>query len=226
MLAYLRGHSDLPVPQVLAREADLLLLELLPGGDALGEQAQAHAAELLAALHARSGPHFGFSRDTLIGPLPQPNPPAQSWIAFFRDHRLMHRARSAHAKGRLPTVALGSIERLAGRLERWLTEPAAPALIHGDAWGGNILVAGDRVSGFIDPAIYWADPEIELAFGTLFGTFGRAFFDRYREHARLAAGFFEERRDLYNLYPLLVHAELFGGGYAADVARIAARFAG
>jgi fructosamine-3-kinase len=224
MLRYLRENSALPVPAVLAAESDLLLLEHIGAGDALDARAEAHAAELLAALHAIRGPHFGFVRDTLIGPLLQPNPPARSWPAFFRDHRLLHRAHAAHRAGRLSAALLGRIEALAARHERWIEEPPHPALIHGDCWTGNVLAKAGRVVGFIDPAIYWADPEIELAFATLFGTFGDAFFRRYGERAGLRAGFFEARRDLYNLYPLLVHVELFGGGYAGQVARTLDRF--
>ena len=115
------------------------------------------------------------------------------------------------------------LETLAGQLERWLTEPR-PALIHGDLWGGNVLAASGRISGFIDPAIYYADAEIELAFSTLFNTFGKAFFSHYNELRPLAPGFFEERRDLYNLYPLLVHVRLFGGGYVGSVERTLKRF--
>lgn len=219
MLGYLREHSALPVPAVLAASPDLLVLEYIESGDPLDARAEAHAAELLAALHAIRGPHFGFERDTLIGPLDQPNPPTQSWLAFFRDHRLLHRARAAHAAGRLPARLLARIEALAARLAHWIEEPAHPALIHGDCWGGNVLVKAGRIAGFIDPAIHWAHPEIELAFGTLFGTWGDAFFRRYAECGTLRPGFFEARRDLYNLYPLLVHVELFGGSYAARVAR-------
>jgi fructosamine-3-kinase len=128
--------------------------------------------------------------------------------------------------GRLPVGTMRRIEQVAGRLETWIDEPARPGLIHGDAWGGNILCRSGRVAGFIDPALYYADPEIELAFGTLFGTFGEAFFDRYREFRPIAPGFEETRRPLYLLYPLLVHVRLFGGGYVGSVDRILDRFSG
>lgn len=225
MLRYLRANTALPVPAVLAAEPDLLLLEYIDSGDALDARSEAHAAELLAALHAIKGPHFGFERDTLVGPLDQPNLATPRWRDFFRDHRLLHRARAAHTAGRLPARLLARIETLARGLERWIEEPPHPALIHGDCWAGNVLVKSGRVVGFIDPALYWAHPEIELAFGTLFGTFGDAFFRRYAALAPFeGAGFFAARRDLYNLYPLLVHVELFGGGYANSVARILERF--
>jgi fructosamine-3-kinase len=224
MLGYLRRNSALPVPAVLAAAPALLLLEYIDSGDPIDARAEAHAAELLAALHAIKGPHFGFLRDTLIGPLDQPNPPTPRWIDFFREQRLLHRARAALEAGRLPARLLARIEALAARLERWIEEPPHPALIHGDSWSGNVLVKAGRIAGFIDPAIHWAHPEIELAFGTLFGPFGEAFFDRYRALAPLAPGFFEARRDLYNLYPLLVHVQLFGGGYVSSVAKTLEKF--
>jgi len=224
MLGYLKQHSALPVPAVVAATPDLLLLEYMDSGDPLDARAEAHLAELLAALHAIKGPLFGFERDTLIGPLDQPNPPMPRWLDFFREQRLLHRARAAHAAGRLPARFLARIEALAARLGDWIEEPAHPSLIHGDCWSGNVLVKAGRIAGFIDPAIHWAHPEIELAFGTLFGPFGDAFFRRYAERAPLAPGFFEARRDLYNLYPLLVHVQLFGGGYANSVARTLEKF--
>ncbi|MCW5771380.1 MAG: fructosamine kinase family protein [Rhodospirillaceae bacterium] len=224
MLRYLAAKTALPVPAVLAAAPDLLLLAYIDSGDAMAPAAEAHLAELLAALHAIRGPHFGFARDTVIGPLDQINVPSANWLAFFRDRRLLHRARAAQERGRLPARLLGRIETLAARLDRWIDAPAHPALIHGDCWSGNVLVRGGRVAGLIDPALYWADPEIELAFGTLFGPMGDAFFRRYGEIAPLRPGFFEARRDLYNLYPLLVHTELFGGAYAAEVARTLDRF--
>lgn len=228
MLRYLAEHSTLPVPAVLALDgtgpAALLLLEYVETAGGLDDDAQRHAAELLAALHDVTRPIFGHVRDTLIGPLHQPNPESPSWLAFFRDHRLLHMAREALAAGRISPDLMARIERLAGRLGDWIEEPGRASLIHGDVWGGNVLVRDGRIAAFIDPAIYYADPEIELAFSTLFSTFGRPFFARYAEIRPLAPGFFEERRDLYNLYPLLVHTRLFGGGYASDVERIITRF--
>jgi fructosamine-3-kinase len=119
---------------------------------------------------------------------------------------------------------MSRLERFCGRLERYIDAPAAPSLVHGDLWGGNILVKAGRIAAFLDPAIYYADAEIELAFTTLFGTFGEAFFERYRERRAIAPGFFEARRDIYNLYPLLVHTRLFGGHYAASVDGILRRY--
>ena len=98
------------------------------------------------------------------------------------------------------------------------------ALIHGDVWTTNVLARAGRITAFLDPAIYYADPEIELAFIGLFGTFGRAFHEAYHSLRPIAPGFFEERRDLYNLYPLLVHVRLFGGSYVGQVERTLAGY--
>ena len=224
MLAELHATDTIPVPAVLHADESLLLMEEVPTGRGLTAAGQAHAADLVAALHGVTGPAFGHSYDTVIGGLPQPNPQSERWIPFFAEWRLVDRARRAVDAGRLPKDLLGRVETLAGRLDRWLTEPAAPSLIHGDMWGGNVLGAGDRVAGFIDPAVYHADPEIELAFTTLFGTFGEPFFRRYQEHRPIPEGFFEQRRDLYNLYPLLVHVNLFGGSYVGSVERALRQF--
>lgn len=223
MLSYLARHSRLPVPEVLFSAEDLLLMEYLPTSGQLSEKSQENAAEHLAALHGVTGPAFGFDRTTVIGGLKQPNEPGTSWLEFFRDQRLMYMTETAvHTKKLPPEVAL-RIAKLGERLEKWIDGHAKPTLIHGDMWTGNVLVNGDRIAGFVDPAIYYADPEIELAFSTLFGTFGEPFFKRYAEHHPPRAGF-AERKDLYNLYPLLVHVRLFGAAYVSDVEMILKRF--
>ncbi len=225
MLDDLRRLSHLPVPRNLYATPELLVMSWVENdGGALDDGAQRHAAELIAALHAITTETFGYERDTLIGGLAQPNGQMASWRDFFRERRLLHMAREAQRAGRLPASLLHRIETLAGRLERWIADDAKPSLIHGDLWSGNVLVKDGCISGFVDPAIYYADAEIELAFATLFGTFGDAFFQRYGELRPLRPGFFEERRDLYNLYPLLVHVRLFGGSYVGAVERTLERY--
>lgn len=224
MLRYLRTFSALPVPEVLHAEPTLLIMAYVPGDNRITDAVQANAADLLAALHNVTATGFGFEYDTLVGGLHQPNPQSEFWIDFFRDHRLLYMADTAYQSGRLPLKVRKRIDGLAERLEDWLIEPEQPSLIHGDLWTGNVLARDGRVAAFIDPAIYYADPEIELAFTTLFGTFDEAFFERYGEQRRIEPGFFEERRDLYNLYPLLVHVRLFGGQYVASVEQVLARY--
>ena len=219
MLQTLRERSGLPVPGVLHAETDLLLLEYIEHDGRLDEAVEHHAADLLAGLHGVAGECFGFSQDTLIGSLVQPCPPTASWVEFFGEHRLRHFGALAQAHGTITPACWQRLQKLVDRLGDFLDEPEHPSLIHGDIWGGNVLCYGGRVAAFIDPATHYAHPEVELAFTTLFSTFGRAFFARYTQHRPIRPGFFEVRRGLYNLYPLLVHAILFGGGYGQQVER-------
>jgi fructosamine-3-kinase len=224
MLNYLAEHSTLPVPHPIHATETLLVMEYIESDNSFDQSTEHHAAELLAQLHGITSPTFGLERDTVIGTLPQPNPPTDDWLSFFREHRLLYMANTATRSGRLTTPVLARIERLAGQLDRWLFEPPAPALLHGDIWSGNVLTQNGHISGLIDPAIYYGHPEIELAFITLFNTFGDSFFTHYQEVRPIADDFFEERRDLYNLYPLLVHVAIFGGSYVQSVERTLRRF--
>ena len=228
MLRHLADVSGLPLPPLLYSAPDLLILGFVAGSSELDDPAQEHAAELLAALHGITWTHYGHAQDTLIGPLHQPNPPTTSWIDFFREQRLLYFARVALEADAISASLCCRLEALADKLERWLIEPAQPALIHGDVWATNLLARKGRITAFLDPAIYYAHEEIELAYTTLFGsrgrTFGDCFYRRYQELRPIAAGFFEQRRHLYNLYPLLVHARIFGGHYPAAVARTLEQF--
>lgn len=217
MLRYLRAHSRLPVPEVLFADDGLLVMRYIHAGEPITGRTERHAAELLADLHSLTADRFGFEQDTRIGGLNQPNRWTASWTEFFGRYRLEAMAREAERAGRCSAALRRRVERLADTLDRFISERARPGLIHGDVWSGNVLVRDGRVAAFVDPAIYYADPEVELAFITLFGTFGDAFFERYAELRPIADGFFELRRDVYNIYPLLVHVRLFGGGYVASV---------
>jgi len=225
MLRYLRQKSELPVPKVYHGSEKLLLMQFIEGSSRFTEGAERNAAELLAGLHGITADSYGHERDTLIGALDQPNPPTKSWAEFFRDHRLLYMANIAHEAGRLPGQDLFRVERLSEKLDELMEAPNPPALIHGDVWSANVLAKGDRITAFLDPAIYYADPEIELAFISLFDSFGRPFLDRYQEIRPIRDGFFEVRRDLYNLYPLLVHTYYFGDGYLGSVRNSLDRFA-
>ena len=224
MLRYLDEHTKLPVPDVIHSEDNLLIMSWLPSGDRLSGVAEEHAADLIVGLHDITAHHFGFDSKTVIGGLPQPNPNSAAWIDFFRDHRLLHMAREAHKIKRLPLNTMARLEKFSETLETRLLEPVAPSLIHGDLWGGNILCFDNKITGLVDPAIYFAHAEIELAFTTLFSTFGERFFKRYQEHRPIAPGFFEERLSIYNLYPLLVHVRLFGGHYVSQVEQTLRRY--
>jgi fructosamine-3-kinase len=224
MLGYLRENSDLPVPEVYHGSETLLLMEFIEGGSDFSAGAERHAAELLAALHDVSAGAYGHERSTLIGNLDQPNPWTESWTEFFREQRLLHIARVAYEAGRLPAEDLIRVERLSEKLDGLIGEPNPPALIHGDVWSANVLAVGNRINAFLDPALYHADPEIELSFISLFNSFGEVFLERYAEIRGIDDRFFETRRELYSLYPLLVHVYFFGGGYLDAVRSTLNRF--
>ncbi len=225
MLRYLCEKSSLPVPEVYHGSETLLLMEFIEGSSHFSAGAERHAAELLAALHGISAGAYGHERSTLIGSLDQPNPWTESWTEFFREQRLLYIARIAHEAGRLPAEDVLRVERLSEKLDELIGEPNPPALIHGDVWSANVLAEGNRITAFLDPALYYADPEIELSFIRLFNSFGEAFLERYAEIRGIDRRFYWTRRDLYSLYPLLVHVYFFGGGYLGSVRSTLGRFA-
>lgn len=223
MLDDLRQQSTLPVPKVVHAEKDLLVMEYIANNSRGGHEPDIHAAQLLKRLHQVTSPNhkFGYDYDTLIGGIPQPNSWTETWIEFFRRQRLLYMAKMAKDIGRITESLYEQILCFADGLENFLTEPQAPALLHGDIWSGNVLIHDGRVAAFIDPAIYYGHPEIELAFITMFSTFGDDFFNEYGMPDK---DFFEVRRPIYNLYPLLVHAYLFGGVYTSQIAATLKRY--
>ena len=224
MLRYLRAHSPLPVPAVLHAQHDLLLMDFVEGESQWDSASLRHLGELLAACHQVNASQYGLERDTLIGPIHQPNAPDKSWIAFFRERRLRYMTGLARESGNLPGELDLRLARMAEALEEWLIEPTQPALIHGDMWRTNVLVRGGRVAGVIDPALYYAHNEMELAYMTLFDGVGGEFFEAYQAHIPIDKDFFTTRRHIYNLYPLLVHLIIFGDKYLPPLHESLARF--
>lgn len=220
MIGELRRQAAIPLPAVLHAEDDLLVLEWLPHDPGPPDiRAERHLAALLATLHTVRGPAFGYAKDTTIGRLAQPNPWTVSWIDFYRDARLLAMTRPALAEGTIDADLARRIERLAERLDRWLVEPAMPALLHGDVWTDNVLHRDGRVVGLIDPSIYYGHPEIELSYATMFGTIGTPFLERYAELVPgHDAAFLEIRAPIYRIYPLLVHVRYWDRRYAERIA--------
>ena len=213
MLRYLASESDLPVPAVLYVDDELLVLEFVAGESSFSPAAERDAADRLARLHGVTAGAFGFPRDTLTGPVRQPNPWTESWPAFFGEHRLRRVADLTVEDGSISESLRERVEGVVSDLDSLVTDPDAPALIHGDVWTTNVLARDGEVRAFLDPACYYAHPEVELAYVDWTDTFGEAFFGRYRVLRCIESGFFDRRRFVYRLYPLLVHTYLFGGAY-------------
>jgi fructosamine-3-kinase len=170
----------------------------------------------LAALHRFGAGGFGLDHDNFIGPLPQPNRPAPSWAEFYRERRLAVQIGLAKSAGLLDTALLQKLDRLLARLEERVGPDSRPARLHGDLWAGNLHVDARGEPVLIDPAAYAGNREMDLAMMRLFGGYAPRVFDAYAEAYPLAAGH-HERVALYQLYPLLVHLNLFGVGYLGQV---------
>ena len=224
MLRYFAQHSPITCPEVIYADDGFLIMSFIANDNHMNHSVQIDLAEQLTKQHMVISDQFGLSFDTLIGGLYQPNQLETSWIRFFGEHRLRFMGHAAHKEGRMNAAMTTRMDRLIDRLDQYINDQPKASLLHGDLWGGNILCQGGKLAGLIDPAIYYGDRETELAFGTLFGDLKPEFFARYNEIMPIDAGFFEERRDLYNLYPLLVHVRLFGGSYIGSVDHILSRF--
>ena len=164
---------------------------------------------------------FGFVHDNYIGASVQINTPAETWIEFFAERRL--RPQFERAAGYFDRDERSRFDAFLGRLDRYLIEPAAPSLLHGDLWGGTYMIDADGRPWLIDPAAYVGHAEADIAMTELFGGFGYAFYRAYEEVLPMEPGY-ADRRDLYNLYHLLNHLNLFGGGYLHSVRSILRRY--
>lgn len=224
MLRDLAGKSPVPFPIVHFSDDTLLVSDWIDNdASPLDEVGQRQLAEALATLHANTDSDYGYDYDVMIGGMPQINEREPDWRTLFLEKRLLTAAFLAHRKGNLPFESLRLVERFAVRCGDLIPEPERPALLHGDLWAGNVLTQRGRPVGLIDPAIYFGHPEMDIAFSEMFGGFGPAFLSRYQELARPEPGYVE-RRDIWKLWPLLVHAYLFGQSYAGQVTRVLSRY--
>jgi len=198
-----------PLAHGAAETHAFLALELLDLG---GTTDGAALGRMLAAQHRACGERYGWHRDNYIGATPQPNALNEDWTAFWRERRLKPQLALAEANGHGRAVR-AEVERLADSLGAFFRgyTPAA-SLLHGDLWSGNAGGLADGSPVVFDPAVYRGDREADLAMTELFGGFPRAFYAAYRDAWPLDAGY-AVRRDLYNLYHVLNHLNLFGPGY-------------
>lgn len=202
LLRHMRAMTAAPLPNVLAVAGGLLLLEALPNDGRIAP-AWSSIGEGLKTVHAATEPRYGFRFDYMLGPIAQPNGFSDDWLAFWRERRLLPLAKP------LPSAMRKRVEAVADRLGEFLPPAPRPALLHGDCWTGNLLVADGQLTGFIDPACYYGDVEVDLAMLTLFASPNPIFWEAYG--ARDAG--WSEREAVYQLWPLLVHLRLFGSSY-------------
>lgn len=219
-LRALETAAAVRVPRVLAcGEAagrSFLALEWIEPG-ATSARSEARLGERLAAQHRTSEARFGWHRDNTIGLTHQPNARSGDWAEFFRERRLRHQLELAAAKGFAALLATRGA-RLIEAVDRLLAgHRPPPSLLHGDLWGGNWFTAADGEPVVFDPAVYFGDREADLAMTRLFGGFGPAFHAAYAEAWPLPEGH-AVRAELYNLYHVLNHANLFGESYARQAA--------
>lgn len=224
-LAFLESALDpalLRVPGVVHSSASALVLEhleLVPASDVVEER----LGRGLAHLHRAPLAHFGLDHDNYIGTLPQSNRRAATWAEFYGQERLVAQARLPQADRLLDRTHRRRLERLVTGLDELVGDPEPPARLHGDLWGGNWLCTPSGPF-LVDPAVYGGHREIDLAMMRLFGGFSERVFAAYEEAAPLSPGH-QERVSLYQLYPLLVHVNLFGATYLSGVSRILGEYA-
>jgi protein-ribulosamine 3-kinase len=214
-LEALRATGAVRVPQVIEggrdEERAWLLLEWMEPGSLAGPSAVALGTQL-AAMHRIAQKRFGWERDNYIGGSVQANGWSDDWLAFWQEKRLMAQLRLA-ARNRLPSRLIDRGERLAADCGAFFSNYVPQkSLLHGDLWGGNAFALPDGTPVIFDPAVYVGDREADLAMTTLFGGFPADFQSAYRAAWPLDDGY-RVRRDFYNLYHVLNHANLFAGGY-------------
>ncbi len=209
------------VPAAWLTDEQFLLVEyLLPAPRAANYWPE--LGRRLALLHAKTQGNFGFDHDNYLGTTPQPNGWQANGYAFYAERRILFQAIRAHNRGLLSTADQRRTERLASKLPT-LVPPQPASLIHGDLWLGNIIPGPDGQACLIDPAAHYGWAEAELAMTALFGRPPDVFYAAYSAERPLAPGY-QERFDLYNLYHLLNHLNLFGASFHANVAAILARY--
>ena len=217
-LELLSNAKSIDTPEVIAfgesENDSFLILKFIASGskthsfwDDFGRQ--------LAGLHIHSDEYFGLNHDNYIGSLYQHNNKHNNWSDFFREERLEKQVKLARNNAAIDKESVTAFDRFYARLDNiFPKEP--PALLHGDLWGGNFMVSEKGNPVIIDPAVYYGHREMDLGMSQLFGGFDRQFYQSDNKYDPLENGW-EERLSYCNLYPLMVHVNLFGGGYLQSV---------
>lgn len=211
----------LPVCTGIDNDQAYLVMEYFEGGGETSGAAETFGQQL-ARMHRYTHDQFGWHRDNTIGSTPQPNTPANDWLAFWRQQRLGFQLELAEQRGASRGL-LRKGEDLLQRMAEFFTDYQPQAsLLHGDLWSGNYAITREGEPIIFDPAVYFGDREADLAMTELFGGFSRRFYAAYNEAWPLDSGY-QVRKTFYNLYHILNHFNMFGGGYAGQAERMTAQ---
>jgi fructosamine-3-kinase len=210
----------IPVPEIFDVSARYLLMEFIEEGPVSTEVKELQAAKSLSDLHSVTNESrmYGYYYDTSIASFGQKNEQTQfNWGLFLGQMRIMPMAQICYERGQLSKMTVNKLEVLCRDIYKRIDmNSITPSLLHGDLWSGNILFNNDHAT-LIDPAIYFGDREMELAFILMFNTFGDTFFNSYSEVHALSDDFYETKVPLYQIYPYLVHIALYGSSYISGL---------
>ena len=224
-LKTLRDANEIIIPKTIgvaeSATESFLMLEFIESGTRVKHFWEIFGNQL-ANLHNHTSDFFGLEIDNYIGSLQQTNKKHTNWSDFFREERLEKQVILARNSGLIDKSVVTSFDKFYNHLyDLFPVEPAS--LLHGDLWGGNFMVNEAGLPVIYDPAVYYGHREMDLGMSKLFGGFDEQFYTSYNKHHPLENGW-EERLDYCNLYPLMVHVNLFGGGYAQSVKSIISKF--
>ncbi|MEM6714378.1 MAG: fructosamine kinase family protein [Cyanobacteria bacterium P01_C01_bin.147] len=204
-----------PICWGTAERSCYIVMEYLPLGNSSRDSWYQMGQDLAAMHRVTSDRGFGWQRNNTIGDTPQKNPWTVDWVEFFVEHRLRYQFQLADRRGtfRRQEELLAAVPTLLA------SHTPEPSLVHGDLWSGNASVTADATPVILDPATYYGDREVDIAMSELFGRFPQPFYDGYDAAYALESGY-ETRKILYNLYHILNHFNLFGGGYGSQAQRM------
>jgi len=214
-LQELAKSNCIRIPKVIKVGNDFLILEFIETANKVVNQFDFGVQ--LAKLHKQTSTKYGFYEDNYIGNSIQKNTFSNNWVEFFYENRLVYQLKIAEDKGIATPELIKSISCLEKNIHKYIeNSDSIPSLLHGDLWNGNYLVDNNNKFYLIDPAVYYGNRETDIAMTKLFGGFSPDFYNGYESEYPLNKGF-ERRLDLYNIYHILNHYNLFGGGYYSQI---------